>query len=249
MLAVVRFGVCLFHASWAPPVLSFLSAFVNHCCRHDACRNSDDGVAENHDNARQDAAYVSDRGDVAVADSGEGDDGPVDAGADVGEVCVRLSAFNHEHECAENSYQYQHKEKVNGYFLQAQAYTLHKQIPFVDETEKLEHTENAYEAECSQNKEVACAGHARYEREIEWECGQQIDDAEKAECVVFGLGRTVDAQYIFHREEECQHIFQHGEYVFEASCNGWERFDKSNQQAENNGNHDGYVECLSCTGV
>ena len=156
MLAVVGFEVCFLVAAGAASVLSLLLGLVYHGGRHDAGGDCDDGVAQYHDHAGEETPDKGDGSDVAITHRGEGDDCPVDAGADVGELCVRLSSFHHEHEGADDGDENEDEEEIDKYLTETQADTLEKKITLVDKGKELEHTENAQETENSQDEEVAC---------------------------------------------------------------------------------------------
>lgn len=249
MLAVVGFGVGLFLASGASSALAPLLGLVYHGGRHDACGDSDDGVAEYHDKAGEQASDEGDGGDVAVADGGEGDDGPVDAGADVGEVGARTTALDDEHQRAEDDNQNDDEEKVNEYLFQTQTDALQEKVPLVDEAEQLEHSEDAYESEGAQNKEIACAGQLGDEGQVERKGGEQVDDAEETERVALGFWGAVEAQQVFDGEEEGQHVLENGQRILEAANDSGTGFNESDQQTEDDGCHDSDVKCLPCWGV
>lgn len=211
MLAIVRLEVCFLVASGTTSVLALPLSGVNHGGRHDTRGNGDDGVAENHDDAGKDAPDGGDGSDVAIAHSGEGDNGPIDAGTDVGELRIRLPTFDHEHEGAKNNNENENEEKINEYFPEAETDALHEEIALVDESEELKHSEDANETKGAQNEEVARTGEAGNEGEIERQCGDQVDDAEETEGILFAAGRTVETEDVLKGEKEGEHILQYGE--------------------------------------
>lgn len=209
MLTIVRLQISFLITPWTTSVRAFLLGFIDHRGAHDASRNGDDCVTENHHHTRKELAHRSDGGDVAIAHSGERDDSPIDARWDVGERGVGKVAFNHVHHCADDCHEDEHKEKIYGYLPKAHPDTLHQQVAFVDEGEELEHAEDAYETESAENEEVACACKERDERKVERHSGKQVNDAEEAEHVVAWTRRTVDAKDVLDGEEECEHVLQH----------------------------------------
>ena len=249
MLAIVRLEVCFLVASGTASVLALPLSGVNHGGRHDTRGNGDDGVAENHDDAREDAPDGGDGGDVAIAHSGEGNNGPIDAGTDVGELRVRLPTFDHEHEGAKNDDEDEDKKKIDKYLPEAETDALHEQIAFVNESEELQHSEDANETDGAQNEEVARIGEAGNEGDIEWQRSEQVDDAEETEGIVLASGRTVEAEDVLKGEEEGEHILKYGEDQLEPTFHMRQSLDKSNNEAEDDGNHDDNVEDLACASV
>ena len=167
MLAVVGSEVGFLVAARTTTILSLALGFVNHGGRHDTGGHSDDGVTQNHDEGGEEASNDRDRSDVAITDSGEGDNRPVDAGADVGELGVRLCSLNHKHQRTHDGDENEHKEEIDEYLPDTELDALKQQVTFVDEGEELEHAEDADKSEDTQDEEVACGGEVRNEGEIE----------------------------------------------------------------------------------
>lgn len=142
---------------------ALLASLVYHRGTDNTCWHSDDGVAQNHDGTGKEAAEDCDRGDVAIAHSGESDDSPINARWDVGELSVWLIAFNHIHQGAENHHQYYHKQEIHSNLSQTLPYALQEQETLIDEGKEPQHTEDADESERSQDEEVASAGEERNE--------------------------------------------------------------------------------------
>ena len=115
MLAVVGFEVGLFVATWTASIFSLALGSVYHGGRHDTCGDSDDGITQNHDDAGKEASYEGDRCDVAISNGGHRDDSPIDAGAQIRELCARLTSLNHEHECAQNGDEDEDEEEIDEY--------------------------------------------------------------------------------------------------------------------------------------
>ena len=156
MLAVVGFEVGFFVAARAATVLALAFGLVYHGGRHDTCGDSDDGITQNHDDAGKEASHEGDRGDVAITNGGEGDNRPIDAGADVGELGIGLVSFDHKHQSSHDGDEDEDEEEIDKYLPETHTDALEKQIAFVDEREELEHTENTKKSEYTQDEEVAC---------------------------------------------------------------------------------------------
>ena len=158
MLAVVGFEVGLLVTTRTASVLSFALGGVYHGGRYDACGHSNNGVTKYHDDAREETSQDGDRGDVAIPNCGERNDSPIDAGADVSELRVGVSSFDHKHECAENDDKDEDEEEIDEYLAETEFDALHEEVALIDEGEKLEHPEDADESEYTQDEKVTCAG-------------------------------------------------------------------------------------------
>ena len=167
MLAVVGFEVGFLVAARTTTILSLAFGLVNHGGRHDTGGHSDDGVTENHDEGGEKASNDRDRSDVAITDGGEGDNRPVYAGSDVGELSARLCSLNHKHQRSHNGDKDEHKEEIDEYLPDTELDALKQQMAFVDKGEELEHAEDADKSEHPEDEEVACRGKVRNEGEIE----------------------------------------------------------------------------------
>ena len=245
MLAIVGLEVCFLVASRTASILAFALGLVNHRGRNNTCRNSDDGVTKNHDDAGQKASNNSDRGDVTITDGSEGNNRPIDAGADVGELRTWLCSFYNEHERANDGDEDEDKGKIDEYLAETQTDALHQEVAFVDEGEELEHTEDTDESEHTQNEEIACRREARDEGEVERQGRQKVNDAKETEGVAFGMWRTVKSENVFDGKEEGKNILHHSEHVLETSHHGRFGLDECHYQTENNRHHHRDVECLA----
>ena len=167
MLAVVGFEVGFLVAARTTTILSLALGFVNHGGRDDTGWHSDDGVTENHDEGGEKASNDRDRSDIAITDGGEGDNRPVDAGAYVGELGIRLCSLNHKHQRTHDGDEDEHKEEIDEYLPDTELDALKQQVTFVDEGKELEHAEDADKSKHPEDEEVACGGEVRNEGEIE----------------------------------------------------------------------------------
>ena len=249
MLAVVGSEVGLLVAAGTTSVLALAFGLVNHGGRHDTRRHSNDGVTEYHDDARKEATDECDGRDVAITHGSEGNNRPIDAGADVGELSAGLPTFDDEHKGAEDGDKNEHKQEVNEYLTKTEPHALQEQIPLVDEGEELEHTEDTDESEHPEDEEITCTGEIGNEGQIERQCRQKVDNTKETERIPLTARRTIEAQQILDGEEESEDVLKNREHVFEASHDFRLGFNEGDQQAEDNGNHDRNVECLACRRV
>ena len=249
MFAVVGFEVGFFVAAGTASVFTLTLGLVNHGGGYDAGGDGDDGVAENHDEPRKDATDGGDGGDVAIADGGEGNDCPVDAGHDVGELCAGLSSFDDEHKGAEDGDEDEDKEEIDEYLAETQTDALKEEVAFVDEGEEFEHAEDADEPEHTQDEEVARGGKTGDEGEVEREGRHKVDDAKETEGIVSGAWRAVEAEDVLDGEEEGEDILEDGEHVFETPHDGRLGLDECHKEAQHNSHHNGDVEYFTGSGV
>ena len=242
MLAVVCSEVSLFIAARTAPVLALPLRLVYHGGRHDACGHGDDGVTQNHHEARQEASDDGDRRDVAITDGGEGHYRPVDARADVCELRIRPSSLDDEHQRADDGDQDEDEKEIDHDLLEAELDALHQEVPLIDEGEELEHAEDADQTEDSDDEEVACRREAGDEREVEGQRGEKVDDAEETEGVVLGTWRAVQTEDVLDGEEEGEDILQNGEHILETSHHGRFRLHEGDNETDHDGRHHGYIE-------
>ena len=100
-------------ASWTTAVLRFFFRLVDDVGCDNAGRNGNDGVAKEHDECRKQASYGGYWCDVAIADGGHRDDSPIDGRRQIGEFRVRMAAFNHIHQRAQTSDEYEYEQEID----------------------------------------------------------------------------------------------------------------------------------------
>ena len=251
MLAVVGFEVGLFVATGAAAILTFALGLVNHGSGDDTRRNGDDGVTKNHHDAREEAPDNGNGGDITIANGGEGDNSPIDAGADVGELRIGLSSLYDEHEGSEDGDEDENKEEIDKYLPETEFDALQKKIPLVDEGEEFEDSEDADESEDTQDEKVACGREAGNEGKVERQRRQKVDNAKETEGIILGTRRAVETEDVLNGEEESEDILENSENILETSHHGWFRLDESNDEADGNSDHHDDVECLArwCVGI
>ena len=156
MLAVVGLEVGLLVAARAAPILSLALGLVNHGGGDDTRRHSDDGVTQYHDERGKEATDKGYWGDVTITDGGEGDDGPIDAGADICELGARLVSFDHKHQGSHDGDEDENEKEIDKYLPDTELDALKEKMTLIDESEELEHAENADDSEDTQDEEIAC---------------------------------------------------------------------------------------------
>ena len=211
--AVPAIGVTLFiyllATARAASVLHGFLCFVDDSGGYDACWNGDDGVTEEHDDGRKDFTEERDGGDIAIAYGGKRDDGPIDAGGEVGELRAWESSFHHEHECAEATHEYDDEEEEHKDAVEAFLNGNEQEIALIDELEKLENAEHTEQAQSTELANVACS--REKPDNVERNGGEEIHNAEKAEDVTALAWRAPNANNVLHREDECEDVFSDGE--------------------------------------
>ena len=138
---------------------------------------------------------------------------------------------------------------IDEYLTETQADTLQEQVALVDEGEELEHTEDTYESEHTQDEEVACRRETWDEGKIERQGRQKVDDTKETESIVLGARRAVKSKDVLDGEEEGENVLQYGKHVLETSHHRWFGLDERDNEAEDDGNHHRDVECLTRLGV
>ena len=182
-----------------------LLRFVDDCGCHDACWNSDDGVTKEHDDGRKDFTEERDGSDIAVANCGKRDDGPIDAGGEVGELRAGESSFHHEHECAKATHEHDDEEEKHKDAVEAFLDGNEQEIAFVDELEKLENAEYTEETQGTELADVACS--REKPNDVERNGGEEIHDAEETEDVAALAWRAPNANNVLHREDKREDVF------------------------------------------
>lgn len=218
MLAVVGVEVGLLVAARAAVVPAFLLGLIYHGGGYDAGRYGDDGVAEYHNHAGDNLASHCDWGDVAISHGGEGDDCPIDAGKEVAELGAFGIALYHEHDGAEDDYEYGDKEEIDDEFVEASLDTLNEEVALVDEGEEFEHAEYSEQTNRTHDGEVL----ELWEEDAE-ELGngsEEIDDSEETQHIVSLLGFAIHSEGILYGEEEGEEVLQDGEPELHPSLSG-----------------------------
>ena len=213
--AVPAIGVTLFiyllATARAASVLHGFLCFVDDCGGYDACWDGDDGVTEKHDDGRKDFTKERDRSDIAIANGGERDDGPIDAGGEVCELRAGESSFHHIHECAETAHKHDDEEEEHKDAIEAFLDGNEQEIALIDELEKLEDAEYTKQAQGTELADVACS--RKKPDNVKRNGGEEIHNAEEAEDVAALAWRAPNANNVLHREDEREDIFNDGEYV------------------------------------
>ena len=117
-VALPHFGI----ATWTTSVFNRLLCLIDETGTDNTRGDGDDGVAQQHDETTQHSTEESDGGDVAVTDSREGGNGPVNTGANISKSRAGLMTFDDEHQRAEDAGEDEDEEEIDGNLMQAFTY-------------------------------------------------------------------------------------------------------------------------------
>lgn len=232
ILAIEGFEVVAVSVATGTASLLQLLVFAHHRGRDNARGDGNDGVADEHDDGRDEAAHGRDGRDVAIAHGGHGDDGPVDAVGDVVELRARGIALDGIHHRAHGRDEDEHEKEEDENLRRADPQRPQQQVAFVDEGKELEDAEDADEAEGADDEQVVCT--VEEETQVDGQCGQQVDDAEKAENVFPRFFQAVDACQIFNGEKQCEHILQYSQHEIGRVGEDVHALQNDEQHAEHN---------------
>lgn len=262
MTAIVVIFIYLLIAAGTTTVDDRVFGDIDDIGRDNTSRNSDDGVTKNHDDAGEELTETSGRGDVTIAYGSKGDDGPIDALRYARKLRARDITLNDIHQHAEDANKNNDEEEIYEYARDTPADAFKQKVAFVDVREELEDTEYAYQAERTEDAQIAQLRHENTQQHRP--CGNKVNDAEEAHGV-FALRLTaISPQHIFHTEEERQEELQTDDYglddAHDRDVTGEEMFkgvvfdDKDTlkalkDEAEHHGTEDAYIHFLGPHGV
>ncbi len=173
-----------------------LAAHASELDRNDAGRNGDDAIAHDHDGRSQDLTESSVGRDVAVADGGHGNDGPVDGDRDAGEaVGLALDEVHHRANDDDNG---QDRTQKDDDLAGAGAHCRCELTGLTHEVGELEHPKNAQQPEGANHQKGLSTRDDQ--AEIGGEDRQQIDDTEEATRVASRTADTIEAQDVLDSE-------------------------------------------------
>lgn len=247
MLAEPVFGFNLVAASGACSMLHFPVRVVYERGCDDARGDGDDGVAQQHDEGREQSAEGCHGCDVAIAHGGHGDDGVVDGCSKVGELGVGLVAFDEIHERADARHEDKHEHEVHHDFAHTASQGLQQQIALVEKAEELEHPEDADEAERAQEHHVARAGED--DAEIGWDGRDEVDDAEETKCIVSRPWRTIEPGAVVDGEKQGHECLQHFQNMLVGEGQRLDALYECHDDAEQDDGDEGHVVGLAFGGV
>lgn len=117
-----------------------LACGASHLGSDDAGRDSEDAVAEDHDQRRQNLSQIGLGGDITITDRGHGDDCPVDATRDAGKAVFR--PFDEIHGRANNHLNCDDRKQKNHDLAGARLQGTPERLDFSDVGRQLQNTEN-----------------------------------------------------------------------------------------------------------
>lgn len=206
LAAIVVLLIDLGVAAGTTVVDGALTSGIYNVGRNNARGNGDDGVTQNHDESGEELAETCGGGDVAITDSRQRDDRPIDARRNARELCARLIALHDIHQHAEDADKDDDKEEINKDLRQASANALEQQVALIDECEQVEDAEHTNQSQHSKDAEVAQLRNE--DAQQNGPCGHSVNDAEETQRIVTLAGRTVNTQTILHGKEERQEHFE-----------------------------------------
>lgn len=165
--------------------------------RDDSGRDSNDCVANYHDNGRQGLTNGRFWGNIAIPHRRQSHDSPVDSTGDAGKTV--LSTLNEIHEGAEDDDKGDDGKEEDGNLEAACPQGAHENMGLSEIFGKLENPEDPEHSEGPYDEHELSA---RYEKaEIGRKDRQDIDEAEEASCVPEWPADTDEAQNILYSED------------------------------------------------
>lgn len=199
LLAEAGSGVVFFPAAFATFAEGAVAAhFAADFLGDDAGGDGDDGEAGEHDDGGHHFSENRDGCDIAIADGGEGDDGPVDGLGDVAEAGVG-ALFDDVHDGAFDEDEGEHGAEEDHDFASAGGEGIEEDVGFAHVFGHFEDAEHAQEAQDAEGHEVVAAGNEQFD--VAGEDGDEVDEAEEAEGVAGAMADDPEAGEVFEGEE------------------------------------------------
>ncbi len=217
-------------------------ATARHLCRHDARRYRKNAPAEQHDEARNRAAKIRLRHDVAEAHRSHRRNRPVHCNRNTGEA-VPLS-LDHVHHRAEEEHDNCHRANEHQDLAPARGERRAERAVLADvsrELEDTEHPQHAQQADVHQHLQ-----RREEEREIRRQDRDQIDDAEEASRIA---SRPLDAQKprdILDSKKQRERPFEHTEELLVAASEALHTVEHHHHDARDDRKQQCHVERLAC---
>ncbi len=207
--------------------------------------NGDDSIPHYHHDAGQRTAESGLRGDVAVADRCQGDDGPVDGMRDAVKT-VHL-AFHQVHDRTDDDDQAHHGEEKNDDFPAAGAQGGHQLIRFAQILREFQNAENSENAQDSNHDQVLTA--RQDQAQVGRQDREQIDDTVKTDGVLDRVADADKAQGVFDREKKREDPFEFIEQVIVNGVDGWNTVQHHHKNADEDTDDKEHVEPFTRGGI
>ena len=213
---------------------------------HNARGYSNDGIAEEHYDHRDELACGGDWCDVAIADGGDGDYSPVDPSGDAGNGRVGI-ALNAVHCGSKNDGHDEYKHHEYEDFHRTATKRVEQKTAFVEEAGHFEDAENTQHTHHAEHREGGSGGEE--EAEIGGQDGEEVNNAIEGKNIFPGLLETVDTEVVFKSEEngESPTEYPHGDGKPVGSVG--HTFENDNQDVESDADEQPDVEFLSGRGI
>lgn len=222
-----------------------LSSAAGQFVRDDAGRDGDDAVTNHHEDAGDNAARDGVRRDVTVADSRDGDHGPIHGGGNAGEAVFR--AFDLIHERADEDDNGKDSENKHGDLAETGEHGGTQSGGFADKLRELENAEDAEKAEGA--KKTKRAGDAGEKAEVDGTNGEKIDEAEETVSVAAGVGRGDQTSDVFDGEESGEGPFGNAQERAMFLVNAADALQENGEDTEKNKHQEDEVKEAASMGV
>ena len=210
-------------------------------CGHDASRNRDNSITEDHHQGCKCLANRGLRRNVSVSNSGQCYDGPINAFRNRRESI--LLTFDQVHQGPQERDQNHNGKNEQGYLSGAVSQCEHKKVSLFQVLDELEHTEDAQDPEQSDNEEELRT--REKDSQIGRDSGEQIDNPKEAQGITRRPHGSHKPEDILDREQDRKDPFKCDQKVTVARPNRGNAFQHHTDDAEYNYDDENNVECLA----
>ena len=213
---------------------------------HNARGYSNDRIAEEHDDHRDELACGGDWCDVAIAYGGDGDNSPVDSSGDAGNGGVGI-ALNAVHCGSKNDGHDEYKHHEYEDFHRTATKRVEQKTAFVQEAGHFEDSENTQH---THHAEYRKGGSCREEEaEIGGQDREEVNNAIEGKNIFPGLLEAIDAEVVFESEENGESPTEHPHRDGEPVGSVGHAFEDDDQDVEGDADEQPDVEFLSGRGI
>lgn len=213
---------------------------------HNAGGYSNDRIAEEHDDHRDELACGGDWCDVAIADGGDGDNSPVDPSGDAGNGRVGI-ALNAVHCGSKNDGHDEYKHHEYEDFHRTATKRVEQKTAFVDEAGHFEDAENTQHTHHAEHRKGGSGGEE--EAEIGGQDREKVNNAIEGKNIFPGLLKAIDAEVVFESEENGESPTEHPHGDGKPVGSVGHAFENDNQDVESDADEQPDVEFLSGRGI
>lgn len=213
---------------------------------HNARGYSNDRIAEEHDDHRDELACGGDWCDVAIAYGGDGDNSPVDSSGDAGNGGVGI-ALNAVHCGSKNDGHDEYKHHEYEDFHRTATKRVEKKTAFVEEAGHFEDSENTQHTHHAEHRKGGSGGEE--ETEIGGQDREKVNNAIEGKNIFPGLLDTIDAEVVFESEENGESPTEHPHGDGKPVGSVGHAFEDDDQDVEGDADEQPDVEFLSGRGI